>query len=384
MKPHEDRIPTVVIVGGGYAGVLAANRVAGKLRRDARVVLVSDRDELVHRVRLHEMAAGTNDTRYPLARMLSSRVEHVRARVARIDAPARRALLEDGGALDYDFLIYAVGSGPGAAGSPVASPEAAQAFAAQLRALPDGATIAVIGGGLTGIELASEIADAYPRLAVSLHCEHIGPNWGEPAQAAARAMLAELGVSVHEGARVTDVDADVVVRATGFTVAPLARASGLPVDALGRLVVDETLRVADHPEIVGAGDAVATPTACVLGPVERLRMGCATAMPLGAHAADVVVDAIRGRTPRAFRFGFQLQCVSFGRRRGLVVFVDRGDHPTGRVLTGRRGALVKELICRLVIGMIRLERAFAGAYWWPGAGARFRPLLPAGDTRAAA
>lgn len=375
---------TVLVVGGGYAGVLAANRVAGKLRRAARVVLVSDRDELVHRVRLHEMAAGTGSRRYPLARVLSSRVEHVRARVTRVDADAFLAHLDDGGALPYDFLIIAAGSAPSAAGSPVASPEAALAFAERLRRLPDGASIAVIGGGLTGVELAAELADAHPHLAISLHGEVLGAGWDEGARAAAREGLAALGVAVHEGARVDCVDADLVVPATGFTVSPLACVSGLPVDAHGRLIVDETLRVPGHPEIVGAGDAVATPSACVLGPVERLRMGCATAMPLGAHAADVVVAAVRGEPPRAFRFGFVIQCVSLGRRRGLIVRVDHGDRPIGRLITGRTGALVKELVCRMVIGTIRLERALPGIYTWPGAGVRPPPLLPAGHTRDAA
>lgn len=379
-----DTTPTVLVVGGGYAGVLAANRVAARLRGAARVTLVTERDELVHRVRLHEMAAGVNDTRYPLARVLSRRVEHVRARVTRIDAAARRAHLADGGALAYDFLIYAVGSGPGAARSPVAGPEAALSFAERLRHLPDGVTIAVVGGGFTGIELAAEIADAHPRLAVSLHCQVLGPSWNEPTRAAVRRHLDELGVVVHEGARVSHVDADIVVPATGFVPAALARASGLPVDAAGRLIVDETLRVPAHPEIVGAGDAIATPTECILGPVESVRMGCVTAMPLGAHAADVVIDTIRGRTPRAFRFGFPLNCISLGRRRGVVVFTDRADRPSGRLVTGRTGAMIKEVICRLVIGMIRLERRVPGVYAWLGSGARPRAQLPAGDTRAVA
>ena len=44
----------IVIVGAGYAGVLAANRVAGRLGKRAQVTLINDGAELVNRIRLHE------------------------------------------------------------------------------------------------------------------------------------------------------------------------------------------------------------------------------------------------------------------------------------------------------------------------------------------
>jgi hypothetical protein len=63
----------------------------------------------------------------------------------------------------------------------------------------------------------------------------------------------------------------------------------------------------------------------------------------------------------------------------LVVRPD--DTPDGRIVTGRTGALIKELICRYVIGMIRAERWVAGAYQWPRAvQAELPPRLGAGET----
>jgi len=396
-----ERLPAVVVVGGGYAGVLAANRAAGKLGGRARVVLVSDRDELIHRVRLHEVAAGVTTRRYPLSTMLARRVEHVQARVARIDAAARRCHLRAGDVdrvLAYDFLIYAVGStiaaaAPGARehAMALAGPDEALAFAARVDELPSGAPVVVIGGGLSGIELAAEIADAHPALAVTLLCDDLGAGWDDVAREAAVAGLLELGVAVVAGVRVAEVRGHAVVLtdgtrvpaaatawAGGFAPARLARDSGLPVDATGRLIVGETLQVPSHPEILGAGDAIAAPAACVPGggDDDTLRMGCVTAMPLGAHAADVVTDLVDGRPPRGFRFGFPGQCVSLGRRRGLIVRTDRADRANGRVVGGRVAAMIKECICRWVIGMIRLERRFAGVYAWIGRGAR-RPALPA-------
>jgi NADH:ubiquinone reductase (H+-translocating) len=409
--------PTVLIIGAGYAGVLAANRAAGRLRGRARVVLVSDGDELVHRVRLHEVAAGRTRRRYPLAGLLHRRVERIRARVTAIDAAARRCTLDAGpgssgelGArtLAYDVLVVAAGSGVAATAAgarehamALAGCDQALAFARRLTALPDGAPVVVVGGGLSAIELAAEVADAHRRLSVRLVCDALGAGWDAATRAIAIAELTSMGVRVEPGVRVAEVTRDAVVLddgvrvassatawAAGFAASPLAADSGLGVDRHGRLLVGDDLRVPGHPEIVGCGDAVATPAAC--STAGELRMGCVTAMPMGAHAADVVVDLVTGQAPTAFRFGFPGQCVSLGRRRGMVVRTDRADRDRGRVVAGLRAAVIKELICRYVIGAIRLERRLPGLYVWYDRRGRPRevpaattPALPAGDNHAA-
>ena len=399
---------TIVILGGGYAGVIAANRIAGNAGRRARVILISDRDDLVHRVRLHEAVARGAYQRYPLAAMLRRPVERVRGRATRIDAAARVVEIDGGAAtVGYDLLVYAIGSGV-AAGAPglgaaelaLASPESALAFAARLRDLPDGAPVVVVGGGLSGIETAAEIAEAEPRLRVTILCDALMPAAGERGLAALREGLDELGVVVREGARVAAVEAGAVrlasgervaahatVWAAGFGVPGLARASGLPVDGAGRRLVDAQLRVPGHPEILGAGDAV---TACVGRAAAPQRQACATALPMAAHVADVIVDELRGRAPRVFRFRYAGWCVSLGRRRGVVVLTDGDDRATGRVITGRVGAMLKELIARFPIASVRWERRIAGTYVWPGRFGRRRALpgeatraLPASDTRVA-
>jgi hypothetical protein len=60
-----------------------------------------------------------------------------------------------------------------------------------------------------------------------------------------------------------------------------------------------------------------------------------------------------------------MQCVSLGRRAAVVQSVTPDDRPTARVLTGRAAVLVKESVCRFVIGMLRAERTLGGAYRWP-------------------
>ena len=393
---------TVVIVGGGYAGVMAANRVAARLRANESVVLITERDELVHRVRLHEMLAGTRTKRYPLTGLLHPKVQLVTNRVVCIDAAAARCELQTGGHVAYGQLILATGSQveatvPGVREHAMAlcSPDNAVAFADKLHDVVPRAPIAVLGGGLTAIEVACELAATHPRLSVLVIAEALAPGWPMALVSRAHRELKELGIEVRLGARVASVDARTLrlengecievsgtVWAAGFRCPALVADSRLPTDALGRARVDETLRVLGFPDIVAAGDAAAPPLACVGSGITPMRMACATAMPMGAHAADVVLDQLRGRAPRRFRYRNTVQCVSIGRRRGLLVFIDQDDRPSGRLLGAAVGAFAKELICRAVIATLYLDRWLPGLFWWPGRGKRRRlvaqsgPVLP--------
>ena len=99
------------------------------------------------------------------------------------------------------------------------------------------------------------------------------------------------------------------------------------------------------------------------------RMGCVSAMPMGAHAGANIAARISAGRLAPFCFGFFIRCVSLGRRDGLVQFVDAQDRPTERVLTGRAAALVKELICRMTLESVRGElRTGLPLVYWPHGG----------------
>jgi NADH dehydrogenase FAD-containing subunit len=368
----------ILVLGGGYAGVLAASRAARRLRGRARVTLVSDRDDLVNRIRLHEALAGAPLRRYPLASLLPRSVHVVRGRATAIRAADHRVVV-DGRELAYNVLIVALGSRPAAPRPGVAehaswltSPEAAQAGAARLAGLPAGAPVTVIGGGLTAIEAVTEIAERHPHLAVSLVTGALGAGLSAKGRAYLRAVLAELGVVVREGAVVDRVEAGAVVIgdqhlpsaltvwAGGFEAAGAAIDADLSRDDRGRFRIGADLRAAGVADVFIAGDAAAPPPG-----LPFLRMGCASAMPLGAHAADGAIALVRGGAPQPHRFGFLLQCISLGRRRGLIQRVDARDQPIESIVSGRAGALVKELVCRSVTGSLRLARRWPGVYQWP-------------------
>ena len=99
----------VVVLGAGYGGLLAAVRLAARSRQ-AEVTLVNQSDVFVERVRLHQYAANQAVRQRKLVDVLAgTRVQFVYGTVERIELPARRVLL-GGGALTYDYLVYALGS----------------------------------------------------------------------------------------------------------------------------------------------------------------------------------------------------------------------------------------------------------------------------------
>ncbi|MFD6161510.1 NAD(P)/FAD-dependent oxidoreductase [Nocardia sp. NPDC060256] len=360
----------VVVVGAGYAGVMAANRLAAVGRSNVRVTVINPRREFVERIRLHEHAAGGASAVQERRGLLH---RDVRLRVATVDEIGERSVrLDDGAAVDFDYLLYAVGSTaaqgpPGAAfACGIADLAGAESLRRRLPRLAADARVVVIGGGLTGIETAAEIAYRYPSLVVELVSQSVAGWLPEASRASIEGKLAKAGVRIRTGVRVTGIRPDGVVTDTGllpsdctvwagsFGVPDLALRSCLPVAADGRLRTDDTLVCVDHGRIVGVGDAVAPPRH--VG--EHLRMSCQAAIPMGAHGADTVLALIRGERPEPLSLGMAGQAISLGRRDGFIQATHRDDSARGFVLSGRAAAVVKERVCRFTITSMRFPRAY--------------------------
>src|SRR6478735_12847714 len=156
----------VVVIGGGYAGTTAANHL--RMRTAVNITLVKPRPKFVERIRLHQHAAGNYNATVAYGTLLGEGVALVVDNATRIDTAARKVELASGAALDYDHLIYAVGSTgvapwsvPGAAefAYPIGELEYAQRLRAKLAELRPDAPITVVGAGLTGTETAAELAE---------------------------------------------------------------------------------------------------------------------------------------------------------------------------------------------------------------------------------
>jgi NADH:ubiquinone reductase (H+-translocating) len=350
---HDD----IVIIGGGYGGAIAAARMA---RRGIPVTLVDARDGLTERIRLHQAAAGDELAPVPYRTLFRSLpVAVIRARVTSIDRERKRVLTSDG-SIAYDKLVYALGSESSApphalgVGNPLAIRERLRTARSAI----------IVGGGLTGIETAAEIAERHPHVAVTVIDSHtIGRGLSQRALGHLREFLDRHDVTRFEQTRVAEVleggvrlasgrvvEGDVVVWCASFTMSPIARQAGLFVNSAGQIVVDEQLLSSD-PSIWAVGDAAFVP---------GRRMSCALALPMGAYVADV----LSGATREPFRMGFAIQCISLGRGDGIIQFVSADDAPRDSAILGRAAAWVKEFVCRYTVISLRLEtRGFH--YRWP-------------------
>ena len=380
---NQNNISQIIIIGGGYAGTLAAVRLAGKTRKSpVRITLVNGSNTFVERIRLHQLAANQTLPQRPFTDLLAKTGIHfVQGWVTAVSPTESTITINTQSGerqMSYDYLIYALGSTVATDTIPGIQENALTLGSAQTthqlqQALPAIARrngrFLVIGGGLTAIEAATEIAEAYPTLQVTLATkDSFGHNLSSCGAAHIRQVFEKLGIELVNETAVSHIEPhaahttdgqilgfDACLWAGAFAVPTLARDCGLPVDGNGRLLVTPSLQLQGQPNVYAIGDAAATP----------LRMACATAIPMGAYAADHLAARIQNvKLPDPFRFGYTIQCISLGRQQALVQFVDANDTPKEKVVTGWLGIKIKETICRATIWVLTLEKRLPGSYRW--------------------
>ncbi|MEV6826993.1 FAD-dependent oxidoreductase [Amycolatopsis sp. NPDC051102] len=356
----------IVVLGAGYAGANAAGRLAKRLHpADTDITLVNAEPDFVERVRMHQLATGQDLKPRPLAGVFAGTGVQVRtARVTAVDVERKIVALAGGDEIAYDTLVYALGSTAAVDGVPgvaehahhIAGKQSALRLRERLAGLAAGATVLVVGGGLTGIEAVTEIAEARPDLEVSLAARGGLGDWlSEKAQEHLRRTFARLGITVHEHTGVAAVEPDGVITAdgrtirsqvtvwtAGFAVDPIAAATTLEVSATGQIVVDDTMRSVSHGDVYAVGDAALAPGATGT----PLRMSCASGVPSAYQAADAIAARLTGRPLPPNKIGYTAQCISLGRRDAIVQWVTPDDQPKPSAVTGRMAARLKELICR--------------------------------------
>ncbi|MGW3928914.1 NAD(P)/FAD-dependent oxidoreductase [Streptomyces microflavus] len=358
----------IIVVGAGYSGAIAAGRLARRLRReDVAITLVNAEPDFVERVRMHQLAVGQELRPRPFSEMFAGTGVRLRlARVTAVDVDRRTVTATDGQSteeLPYDTLVYALGSAWNTQGVPgtaehahdIAGRPGALRLRDRLAGLAAGQPVVVVGGGLTGLEAATEIAEARPDLDVALAARGGLGDWLSPKGARhLRKVVDRLGITVHEHTAVTAVEADrvttadstipaaVTVWTTGFAVHPIAQATALKTDTTGRIEVDGTMRSLSHPDVYAIGDA-----ALVMGPGDKpLRMSCASGIPTAWQAADSIASRLTGTKPTTVPLRYFNQCISLGRGDGLIQYVTADDRARPAALTGRTAALYKELVCK--------------------------------------
>jgi NADH dehydrogenase len=307
----------IVIVGGGAGGLELAARLGRKLGPKAgkeRVLLIDRSSFHIWKPTLHEVAAGTLDTHQEgLSYSILGRANHFSFLLGDLDSfdpVAKRLNLkpilgESGKVLvpergvTFSWGVLAIGSGSNLFGTPGAEQahllertEDAEAFHTRLLAAFMKASfsaektmsVAIVGGGATGVELSAELIEAHRELLGSLGSEQrfrldvaiveAAPRilGGLPEKISDQATVAleRKGVRVHTGAKVVavhadrletslgEVPADLIVWAAGVKAAPTNADYGLVTNKTNQFVVNERLETS-APDVWALGDCAACP-----------------------------------------------------------------------------------------------------------------------------
>ena len=316
----------IVVVGGGAGGLELATRLGDRLGRGGRaeVTLIDCARTHIWKPLLYEVAAGSLDSHADrLEYLAQARWHHFRFRLGRMDGLDRSRkevfvapVLDENGveiihrrSFNYDTLIIAVGSQGNDFSVPgvtehclmLDTPDEAREFHrrlinACLRAhtqeapvIPGQLTVAIVGGGATGVELAAELhgttrqlstyglenldPDKHVRLIIVEAAERILSGLPPRLSQAVSQRLGELGVEVHARERVVEVHSDGLTTASGRFIpasmmvwsagikAPdfLADLDGLESNRINQLIVLPTLQTTRDDNIFAFGDCAACP-----------------------------------------------------------------------------------------------------------------------------
>jgi NADH dehydrogenase FAD-containing subunit len=266
--------------------------------------------------------------------------------------------------VEYDTLLYTLGSTVGDHGVPgvaehafhVAGRPAARRLRQRLDELGADGTVLVVGGNLTAIEAATELAESRPGLRLTLATSGELGGWLSPkSRRHLRRAFDRFGIDVHEHTTIARVEetgalaadgtafaSDATVWAAGFAVHPIAAASGLDVEADGRITVDRMMRSVSHPEVYAAGDSAYT----IGDNAQPLPMSCATAGFTRMQATAAIVGDLTGQKISKTSLAYLGNCISLGGKDAILQRVDGDARSKSWSLRGRPAARVKAAVLR--------------------------------------
>ncbi len=358
------KLPHVLILGGGFAGLYAARHLRNA---PVRVTVVDRRNHHLFQPMLYQVAtAGLNpsDIASPIRSILrgSKNTEVLLAEVRDVDVDARTVRFTDGVTASYDYLVVATGAHHSYFGHDEWEP-----LAPGLKSLDDALeirrrvllafeyaeretdpvrrhaylTFVIVGGGPTGVEMAGAVAEIR-RYALRRDFRHIDPgeatvmlleggprllpSYPENLSAQAKQKLRRLGVEVRTETLVTDIrpgsvnaagwviPTQTVIWAAGNTASPILRSLGVPLDGVGRAIVEPDCTIPGHPEVFVLGDAAAF-NHQEGGTLPGI---CPVAIQMGEYTASVIEGDLAGRPRRAFSYWDKGQLAVIGRGQAVA------------------------------------------------------------------
>jgi NADH:quinone reductase (non-electrogenic) len=367
--------PRVLILGGGFAGVGAAQNLK---KADADVVLVDGHDYHTFQPLLYQLATGLLETTavgHSLRDLLSRHENTVihKARVSGIDLAQRTVEFEEIDPISYDYLVLGLGAEVnffGTAGAPDhAFPMYTLPHAVRLKdhllerweaadrepsLIEDGAlNVVVVGGGPTGVETAGAVAELYrgdfakdypgvtpddARIVLVEAGPELFPMFKPKLREYAEGALTDRDVEVKTGTAVASVEPTRVTLKSGETLKAhtlvwgaglqgnaLVQSLGLELQRGNRIGVGPDLTLPDHPDVYVVGDIAAITDAKTEQVLPQLG---SVALQSGEHAGKAIADRIAGKAAKPFEYKDKGTMATIGRGAAVVQMLG------GRTMTG--------------------------------------------------
>lgn len=368
--------PKILILGAGYAGVMTANRLDKQLK-EAEITLISESNTFQERIRFHEMATQGLKDKLQIKDLLRTKVRFLQARISEI-LPKEKSVKLEGSSQNeiYDYLVISLGSAN--IRSLYNKEGSIQSKEEVLKFLKNNEEkkiqkLCIVGGGLTGIEMATEWKYFFPHSSVTIvDRKEWGNSFSEKGKKYLRNYMLQNNIQVLENVKIhrvheneilledqTKLEYDCLLNCSGFLASSLAKKSGFKTNHRNQVYVDSFLRSNEYPDVFVAGDLAYLENSI-------LRMGCVTALPMGAYIADQLARLIKGKSISPFSFQFAGRCLSLGREEGLIQFTSGDDKPKELIIKGRWGARIKELVNRFTIFSLQMEKLLPFRfYFWP-------------------
>ena len=362
--PANDR-PRVLILGGGFAGVGAAQKLK---KADADVVLIDRHDYHTFQPLLYQLATGLLETSavgHPLRDLVKKQENTTmhKTKVAAIDLAARKVEFEDMAPLTYDYLVLGLGAEVTFFGTKGAAEHAFPMYtltdAVKLkehilnkweaadkdpRLVEEGAlNVVVVGGGPTGVESAGALAELYravftkdyrniPQDKARVVLVEAGPTLFSMFKPELRdyteKALKERTVEVMTGDAVAEVtptqvtlksgavlNTHTLVWGAGLQGNELIQSLGLELERGNRIGVGPELTVPDHPEVYAVGDIAAITDAKTKEVLPQLG---SVALQSGEHAGEDITRRIAGKEAKPFKYRDKGTMAAIGRGAAVV------------------------------------------------------------------
>lgn len=360
--------PHIVVVGAGFGGLAAVNRLS---RLPVRITLIDKRNYHLFQPLLYQIASATlspADIAVPIRTLFKGdgNVRVIKSAVSAIDHEAKTIGFGEGQELSYDRLILATGASHSYFGN-----ESWSAHAPGLKSVEDAVAVrgailnafeqaetlddperirrllnfVIVGAGPTGVELAGAIAElartnvarefrtidpADARVILVQSGPRILPAFPAILSERAQHSLEELGVEVRTNSRVTEIAAEhvrvgndevieteTVLWAAGVVASPAAKWLKCEADRSGRVVVDAHLRPDSIGDVFVLGDTAAS-SAWDGNPVPGL---APAAKQAGVHVAKIIEAELLGKPlPAPFAYKHQGSLATIGRKSAVADF----------------------------------------------------------------